>query len=198
MQLCDYSLNSWIVDRNSNKEYINLIKTDENIHQQFISNGLNIFKQILDGIDYIHTIGVIHRDLKPSNIFLCNTSEDIKKYDKKYIVKIGDFGLATKKLIINKHSNGIGTIMYSSPEQIHSNYYDHRTDIYSLGLILFELLYPMKTSMEKIELFEKLKNEKFPTEANSFIKDNLKDTLMKMLSKDPEYRASISDIQQCI
>ena len=191
MQLCNYSLDTWLGERNNNKQLIESIKTDNDKLIQFTKNGINIFKQILDGIDYIHSMGIIHRDLKPSNIFLCNVSSH---NNEEYIIKIGDFGLATKEFTTTKHSNGVGTIAYSSPEQIHSSQYDNRTDIFSLGLILFELLYPMRTSMEKVINFQMLRNGDFPKEAEYYINSDIKNILLKMLLKDQNDRMTLTEI----
>lgn len=195
MQLCDYSLNSWLEKRNNDKDLMESIKTNKHMLQKYIDKGLNIFKQILDGIDHVHSLGIIHRDLKPSNIFICDINKDGINDN---IVKIGGFGLATHKIITNKHSNGIGTLVYSSPEQINSNHYDNKTDIYSLGLILFEILYPMKTSMEKINDFQMLKNGELPIGIDQYIPDNLKTILLKMLTKDQNDRITLSEIRQLI
>ena len=117
-----------------------------------------IFSQILEGLIYIHSKGVVHRDLKPGNIFI-----------KKGEIKIGDFGLAKiidkKKLICSYNdltlllrqnsnlelSSHVGTPLYNSPEQLNSLSYDYKSDIFSLGIILFELLSSFNTFSEKIK-----------------------------------------------
>lgn len=124
-----------------------------------------IFEQILNAISYIHSMDLIHRDLKPSNIFLTLNDQ----------IKIGDFGLVVEmkqnedELMKEKSSkNGSkfkdndGTFLYMSPEQLTGNEYNHKIDIYSLGIILFELIYSFNTQMERIETLKKLKNHMFP------------------------------------
>lgn len=191
MQLCDYSLDAWLEKRNNNKELMESIKTNKKELNKFYNTGIDIFKQILNGMEYVHSLGIIHRDLKPSNIFICNGN-------KNFTIKIGDFGLATKELISNKHSNGIGTMIYSSPEQIHSSHYDNRTDIFSLGLILFEILYPMKTSMEKITNFQSLRKGEIPKEAEFYINENIRSILLKMVLKNIDNRISLSNVMLSI
>ena len=118
-------------------------------------------EQILKALSYIHSMGLLHRDLKPANIFL----------DKDFNVKLGDFGLAqevSKSKILLAHeegeelknpslmkkisegmSMGIGTFFYMSPEQESQKNYNQKTDMFSLGIILFEMWANMKSYMER-------------------------------------------------
>jgi serine/threonine protein kinase len=93
---------------------------------------VSIFKQVLDGIGYAHSKGITHRDIKPSNIMLTNEGT----------VKITDFGIAKLAGDIQKTQTGvkIGTLWYMSPEQVRGQSVDTRTDIYSLGITLFEMV----------------------------------------------------------
>ena len=123
---------------------------------------VNIFQQIVDAVEYVHLKGLIHRDLKPSNIFFA--------YDDR--VKVGDFGLVTgitegyedSPQVSNSHDSNkrgvppsknrlhtarVGTDLYMSPEQKNGQTYNYKVDIYSLGIILFELLTPFGTEMER-------------------------------------------------
>ena len=144
MELCDNTLENFI----NNRQIIN------------IEDNINIFRQICEGVNYIHSSNFIHRDIKPCNIFF-----------KKNVIKIGDFGLVKKKYnednkaINNKAINNkskdsldIGTKTYASPEQLNNTIYTHKTDIYSLGLILLELSYCFNTIMEKIDICNKIRN----------------------------------------
>ncbi|KAK2500987.1 hypothetical protein MC885_004918 [Smutsia gigantea] len=118
---------------------------------------LHIFLQIAEAVEFLHNKGLMHRDLKPSNIFF--TMDDV--------VKVGDFGLVTamdqdeeEPMVLTpmpayaRHTGQVGTKLYMSPEQmgfqILGNNYSHKVDIFSLGLILFELLYPFGTQMERV------------------------------------------------
>ena len=105
-----------------------------------------IFSQILEGLGYAHSQGVMHRDIKPSNIII-----NEKKHDN---VKIMDFGIA--KVLgdrgMTKTGTKMGTIYYMSPEQVRAEKdIDQRTDIYSLGIVLYEMLtgkLPFNTNTE--------------------------------------------------
>ena len=92
--------------------------------------ALSIFEQALRGVTYAHHMGIVHRDLKPDNIFITRKNE----------VKIMDFGVA--KILDNKEPTRsrsmVGTLLYISPEQINGRDADVRSDIYTLGISLFE------------------------------------------------------------
>uniref|UniRef100_A0A6Q2XBD2 Eukaryotic translation initiation factor 2-alpha kinase 3 n=1 Tax=Esox lucius TaxID=8010 RepID=A0A6Q2XBD2_ESOLU len=121
------------------------------------SQCLDIFLQIAEAVHFLHSKGLMHRDLKPSNIFF--TVDDV--------VKVGDFGLVTAMdqeededdlgpltpvPSYARHTGQVGTKLYMSPEQLSGNSYSHKVDIYSLGLILFELLCPFRTQMERVQV----------------------------------------------
>lgn len=130
------------------KEYIN-----KNVLS--VDDTIVIINQILDALDCMHKNNIIHRDLKPQNIFI---DEDKK-------IKVLDYGLS--KIIdftsITSTGDTIGSPIYMSPEQVvDSKHIDYRSDYYSLGVILFELLsrkYPYSAN-NRNELFYKIINEK--------------------------------------
>lgn len=95
--------------------------------------SLRVIQQVLLAIDYAHSMGFIHRDLKPSNIII----------DKNGIVKVMDFGISkslNENQNITRFGSNIGTIYYMSPEQIKGLATTPQTDIYSLGITLYEML----------------------------------------------------------
>ena len=95
--------------------------------------SLNVLKQILAGADYAHSKGFVHRDLKPSNIIISTEG----------VAKIMDFGISKSMFEsqgITKTGTKIGTILYMSPEQIKAMEPTAQSDIYSIGISIFEML----------------------------------------------------------
>ncbi|MCP9455639.1 MAG: serine/threonine protein kinase [Nitrospira sp.] len=91
---------------------------------------LSVLATVADALDYAHQQGVIHRDIKPANIMLTNDN----------VVKVMDFGIATMTSSLKTSTTVMGTPTYMSPEQIAGKKVDRRSDIFSLGVVLFELL----------------------------------------------------------
>jgi formylglycine-generating enzyme required for sulfatase activity/tRNA A-37 threonylcarbamoyl transferase component Bud32 len=107
-----------------------------------VEGRLQLFLQVCQAVQHAHQKGIIHRDLKPSNILVCH-------YDGQPVPKVIDFGLAkamnqplTEHTLYTAHGIMVGTPLYMSPEQAEFNNLDvdTRSDIYSLGVILYELL----------------------------------------------------------
>ena len=97
-----------------------------------IDTVLNIATQIASGLAAAHEKGIVHRDIKPQNILV----------DKNNHVKILDFGLAKLKGVspLTRESSTLGTVNYMSPEQARGREVDQRSDIWSLGVVLYEML----------------------------------------------------------
>ncbi|XP_054978596.1 eukaryotic translation initiation factor 2-alpha kinase 3 isoform X1 [Sorex araneus] len=166
------------------------------IEERERSMCLHIFLQIAEAVEFLHSKGLMHRDLKPSNIFF--SVDDV--------VKVGDFGLVTamdqdeeEQMVLTpmpayaRHTGQVGTKLYMSPEQIHGNSYSHKVDIFSLGLILFELLYPFGTQMERVRILTDVRNLKFPP---LFTQKYPRESAMvqDMLSPSPTERPEATDI----
>ncbi|XP_049535341.1 eukaryotic translation initiation factor 2-alpha kinase [Anopheles darlingi] len=156
-----------------------------------------IFEQIVSGVEYVHLKGLIHRDLKPSNIFF---SLDGK-------IKIGDFGLVTDSSELqydsennmpsmsrNRHTRQVGTQLYMSPEQLRGLPYDYKVDIFSLGLILFELLVSFGTEMERICTLKSVRKSIFPDGFDQEYQSEHK-LLSSMLSESPKKRPTTFGIK---
>jgi molecular chaperone DnaK len=137
------------------------------------------FLQILDALNYAHSMGVIHRDIKPANIMI--TPDDR--------VKITDFGIAKilKAESITKSGTAIiGTPLYMSPEQIIGGEVDARTDIYSLGIMLYEMVSGDPPFCNGNIEYHHVHTDPNPVQGDVSVK--LKDAIMKMIRKKPEDR----------
>ncbi|XP_037902942.1 serine/threonine-protein kinase nekl-2 [Hermetia illucens] len=98
------------------------------------TNVLNIFMDILMGLEYLHIKHVIHRDLKPANLLMSTHNR----------IKICDFGISAVARKLPNSKSPVGTVHYIAPEILFGNSYDYQADIWSLGCILHELC-TMKT-----------------------------------------------------
>jgi len=146
-----------------------------------IVNALKIVYQCCQGLDYAHKKGIIHRDIKPANIMV-NTQS---------VVKIMDFGLA--KIIgeetLTEAGSISGTVMYMSPEQLRGDPLDSRTDLYSLGLVLYELLAGKHPFSEGDAAYHHVHTKpKPPKELRPEIPDSLNAIVLKCLEKDRDNR----------
>jgi len=148
-----------------------------------VKDSVNVVAQIADALDCAHKNGIVHRDVKPENIILT----------KKNIAKITDFGLAhfsDSKLTVP--GTLIGSPNYMSPEQILGLKADARSDIFSLGVVLYEILtgesaFP-GNSLNAIK-FRIVKDDPVPPKAiNRRINGKLNKIVIKALDKDPENR----------
>ncbi|MFO1052564.1 MAG: serine/threonine-protein kinase [Planctomycetota bacterium] len=110
-------------------------------HKLTIDQRLELFEQVCHAVQHAHGKGIIHRDLKPSNVLV--TTQDGTPH-----AKVIDFGIAkatfsrlTEKTLFTEHEQVIGTLQYMSPEQAEGSVdIDTRTDVYSLGVLLYELM----------------------------------------------------------
>ncbi|MBV8902855.1 MAG: serine/threonine protein kinase, partial [Acidobacteriia bacterium] len=142
------------------------------------------FRQALLGIGFAHRMGIIHRDIKPSNIM-------VNKYG---VVKVMDFGIA--KVLggqrLTRTGTQVGTAAYMSPEQIRNKPVDIRSDIYSLGVTLYELLtahLPFESESE-FEIMSAHVNTTPPTPSRHYpyVPRGVEQCVMKALEKDPDAR----------
>ncbi|MDH4218127.1 MAG: protein kinase, partial [Candidatus Aminicenantes bacterium] len=152
--------------------------------QLTVSKATSIAKQTCEGLEEAHRLGVVHRDLKSSNIMI----------DKDGNVRIMDFGIA--RSLKKKDDTGVGVMVgtpeYMSPEQVESADVDHRADIYSLGIIIFEMLtgrvpFQGQTPVS-IALMHRKAQPPNPRGINPEIHEELNSFILKCLEKNKEKR----------
>jgi serine/threonine protein kinase/lipopolysaccharide biosynthesis regulator YciM len=152
--------------------------------QMAIGTSISVAKQVCEGLSEAHKTGVIHRDLKPSNIMI----------DREGNVRIMDFGIARSLEAKGITGAGvmIGTPEYMSPEQVEGKETDQRSDLYSLGVILYEMVtgqVPFQGDTPfTIGVKHKSETPKDPKELNSQISGDLSTVILKCLEKDKDKR----------
>jgi hypothetical protein len=168
-------------------EFVRGVTLDHVIQQRGaipVESAIPIFCQMLDGIQEAHSEGIIHRDIKPANMMLTD----------KGTLKVLDFGIArilgTARM--TRQGNIIGTIEYMSPEQVRGFETDARSDIYSLGMLLYEML-TARCPFDIQNEFELMKAqiEQYPIpprQLNPAIPEVVEQAIWKSIAKDPAQR----------
>jgi len=166
-----------------------------------------LFQQLVEALEYIHSRRIMHRDVKPANIFIGGDGG----------AKLGDFGLAVDKAIDKSRSKvaiapyshlspdsdsqdltqGIGTTLYRAPEQESGASYDFMADIYSLGIVLFEMCHkPFGTGMERVQTLRSLReHSSLPFQLSEDTeKQNLVKCILWMTKTNPRDRPTATEL----
>jgi serine/threonine-protein kinase len=181
-----------VMEHISGKTLEDLIDEQDRMPLRF---ALDIMLQTADALAHAHEMGVLHRDIKPSNIMIKQVP------GRQPVAKILDFGLAkftgpdaARHRRLTRTSQILGSPLYISPERINGQQADERSDIYSLGCVLFEAVtgYPPHCGDTTVEIMYKHIQEPPLTlaEARPAVKfpDGLQELLSLMLQKDPNNR----------
>ncbi|WP_139904518.1 Stk1 family PASTA domain-containing Ser/Thr kinase [Clostridium thermarum] len=155
----------------------------ENVRLSY-ERAIDIAIQIAKALDCAHRNNIIHRDVKPQNIMVTDEG----------VVKVTDFGIAkaSSNVTITNSNKVIGSAHYFSPEQARGNFVDARTDIYSLGIVLYEMVsgkLPFDAESPVTIALKHLQDDAIPPKhLNSSIPESLNALIMKCIQKDPNNR----------
>ena len=161
-----------------------LIKDEKNGFSE--SKAFDYFIQVINAVYYLHSNNIIHRDIKPENILI---GDDNK-------LKLCDFGWA-KELTLENRSTFCGTMEYMAPEIVGSENYDYSVDIWSLGILLYEMLFghsPFNGKDTNNIILNIKSHELNYDDTNKKISNSCKDLIQKLLNMNPQKRLKIKDI----
>ena len=174
-----YMVMEWIEGR-----LLRRLLTDEK--KLAIERAIRLTIKICEALDYVHSQRVIHRDLKPENIIVDSWDE----------IKLIDFGIASnargRRLTFGKFTRTMGTADYISPEQVKSNRSDARSDVYSVGVMFYEMLtgeVPFQGANPFTVMNDRLLNDPIPPrELDPEISAQLQEIIYRALERQPENR----------
>jgi serine/threonine protein kinase len=179
------------IDEAEGQTFISMAYIDGQSLKERIKSGplevrevLDTAVQVVEGLKEAHDKGIVHRDIKPGNIMVTEKGK----------AKITDFGLAKLEwgVDLTKTATIMGTVAYMSPEQARGEKVDQRTDIWSLGAMLYEMLtqrHPFKSPKDQTTIYSILHEEPKPvTNLREDLPQDLENIIKKSLEKEPSRR----------
>lgn len=188
MALCQLTLKQWLAIRNCTEP---LDPKSALVPLKVVNNDTvkEILRQLLKGLQYIHSKGIVHHDIKPSNIF-------VQMDNGKLLVQLGDFGLACPLQSV-RHSLAFGTKLYAAPEQL-AGECNSKSDMYSLGIVLFELVETFITDMERNKSIEELKKQGFLPSRIIIQHPQFASIIVRLVAKSPHQRPDAYELLKSI
>ena len=156
----------------------------------------NILQQSMNALEYIHSQNVIHRDIKPANLFMTNDKT----------IKIGDFGVAAKMAGMKTNVNNanfsgtvVGSPMFMSPEMLREEEYDKNTDVFSMGIAMYELCFFQSPKKAGMTLDGNIILKNIPlTKNQNYYSKQLLNILQLMITENKNQRPTSSELCKMI
>ena len=159
--------------------------------------AIPLFCQLLDALAHAHERSIVHRDLKPSNVFICSATHNVKLLDFG-IAKI-NAGTTDGAQKLTATGEIFGTLSYMSPEQCTGGKVDHRSDIYSMACLMYEVLDGKQPFRADTPYGVLSKQTLGQVPASTFIQGALGDVILAALAKDPDNRPqSAAELKQLL
>ena len=156
------------------------ISLSHRVHTLNMTESIKVIREIVQGVKYLHSKHIVHRDIKPKNILFSLETNTIK---------LADFGLSCLENSQSRISSSQGTYLYMDP---HGESDSKTVDIYSIGVVITELMCKFKTRMERIEALKRLKHFRVP----DYLGDDIKNVIGKCIHPDIAERYDILELEE--
>ena len=162
------------------------------------SESVQMLRAMADALRHIHMQNVVHRDIKPANVMVLRGAFENGKL-REGGIKLMDFGIAVGKVLTRLTMTGarVGTPIYMAPEQAKGNRVDARSDVYSLGLLAYEMVSGVtafRGSYEAVVHQQVFEQPKPPKQVNLEVPGKLSDLILNMVEKDPALRPTLDEV----
>ncbi|CAM3505821.1 protein kinase domain-containing protein [Deinococcus frigens] len=160
--------------------------------------SVQVIRALADALRHIHMQNVVHRDIKPGNVMILKNAFHGGQL-REGGVKLMDFGIAVGKVLTRLTMSGarVGTPIYMAPEQAKGNRVDARSDVYSLGLLAYELVSgqtAFRGSYEAVVHQQVFESPKPPKQIQLEVPGRLNDLILNMIEKDPAQRPTLDEV----